>query len=346
MNIPVQEYFTRQAALADIGSQGISKLQRSRVAIVGVGGVGSAIAYYLFRSGVGYIRVIDQDVVLESNLQRLHGIDYRDIYQPKAEALTRRLSEFQLSCKIEPLVETLTRRNSSELLNGVDLIIDGLDNFRGRYIVNEYSVTESVPYLFTSSIGHQIHIALFAPPSTGCLECVMPGVVDRPEESCESIGVAVTATGLAGSFAASVAVRGLLNLSTDALGNILTLDLVGPEFILSKLNKRESCNVCGYSSNYTSGDLESVFMLCGQNTANVLPTQSMRLDLSALSRDLPEDMLLRLSESVIVYKSGPHTVSLFKNGRVIIEGVSREKDAIKIAGQARRLAPQILTSLP
>ncbi len=343
MNIPVPEYFTRQAALADIGSQGISKLQRSRVAIVGVGGVGSAIAYYLSRSGVGYIRVIDQDVVLESNLQRLHSIDYRDIYQPKAEALARRLSQSQLSWKIEPVVETLTRKNSSELLNGVDLVIDGLDNFRGRYIVNEYSVAESIPYLFTSSVGHQIHIALFAPPSTGCLECGMSGVVDRSEESCESIGVAVTATGLTGSFAASVAVRNLLDLSTDVLGNILTLDLVGPDFILSKLNKRESCHVCGDSSNDTSGDLETVFMLCGHHTANVLPSQSMHLDLSALSKDLPKDILLRLSDSVIVYKHGPYTASLFKSGRVLIEGVSNEKDAMKIADQARRRALQIPT---
>lgn len=346
MNIPVQEYFTRQAALRDIGSQGISKLQQSRVAIVGVGGVGSAIAYYLSRSGVGYLRVIDQDIVLESNLQRLQGLDYRDIYQPKAEAIAQRLSESQLSCKMEPVVETLTRQNSSELLNGVDLVVDGLDNFRGRYLVNEYSVAESVPYLFTSSVGHQIHIALFAPPSTGCLECGMPGVVDRSEESCESIGVAVAATGLTGSLAASVAVRNLLDLSTDVFGNILTLDLVGPDFILSTLNKRESCNICGYSGNYASGDLENVFMLCGQNTANVLPTQSMRFDLSALSRDLPKDVLLRLSDSVIVYKSGPYTVSLFKNGRVIIEGVSNEKDAMKIAEQARQLVPQILTSFP
>jgi adenylyltransferase/sulfurtransferase len=321
----------RQATIPEIGPEGIATLQKSRVAIIGAGGVGSAVAFYLSRSGIGHIRLIDQDVVLESNLQRLHSVNYEDIYHAKAEVLASRLSQHHSSCTVEPIVETLTRKNSRLLLDGVDLLVDGLDNFRTRYVVNEFSIGRQVPYLFSSSAGQQVHMSLFSPPSTGCLNCTIPNVPDRPEESCESLGVASTTTGIAGSLAASIAVRYLLKLSTDLMGQLLTIDLAGPDFILTKLRRSESCISCGNPVIPKADASEVVSMLCGYQTANVLPSQNMILDLETLSKSIAEDKLLGLSDSVMVFRQSGRVISLFNNGRVLIEGVSNEQEALKVA---------------
>src|SRR5439155_508819 len=181
------DYFSREISIPGIGPAGLRKLQESSVAIVGVGGVGSAAAYYLARSGVGHLKLIDQDIVESTNLQRLHAATTKDLYHPKAEVIADRLSEQAAWCKIEPVIETVTDRNASALLRDMDLIFDGLDNFRTRYILNQFAVLSETPYLFASAIADQAHIALLNPPKTACLTCIMPQVADRFADSCETL---------------------------------------------------------------------------------------------------------------------------------------------------------------
>src|SRR5712692_1041421 len=159
-NTQESEFFARQLALPEMGPDGVAKLQSSTVAVVGTGGVGSAAAYYLSSSMVGSLRLIDQDIVEISNLARLHGADFKDLYKPKAEVLADTLARTSPHCKAQPIVETLTNRNIDQLLMDADLIVDGLDNFRTRYIVNKYASRTGTPYLFTSSVGEQSHLAL------------------------------------------------------------------------------------------------------------------------------------------------------------------------------------------
>src|SRR2546426_5636342 len=171
MIIKSEDYFSREVAIPSIGREGLRKLQSLSVAIVGVGGVGSSAAYYLARSGVGRLKLIDQDIVESTNLQRLHSATIEDLFHPKVEVLANRLSELAEWCQIEPIIETVTDRNADELLRDVDLIFDGLDNFRTRYILNKSALKSGTPYLFTSAVADQAHIALLSPPKTPCLEC-------------------------------------------------------------------------------------------------------------------------------------------------------------------------------
>src|SRR2546426_6687532 len=238
------DYFSREISIPGIGPAGLKKLQESSVAIIGVGGVGSAAAYYLARSGVGHLKIIDQDIVESTNLQRLHAATMNDLFHPKAEVIANRLSEVAEWCNIEPIVETLTDRNADGLLREVDLIFDGLDNFRTRYILNESALRSRTPYLFTSAIADQAHLALLNPPDTACLECIMPRVIDRFEESCETLGVSPSITGLIGALGTGVAVRFLLGNPDQWSDKLLTLDMAGPEFILAQLAKRQDCDGC------------------------------------------------------------------------------------------------------
>lgn len=326
-----RDYFSRQISIPSIGQEGLRKLQESTVAIFGVGGVGSAAAYYLSRSGVGHLRLIDQDIVETSNLQRLHAATANDLFHPKAEVIADKLSEVAEWCKIEPIVETVTDKNASELLIGVDLIFDGLDNFRTRYILNESSLRDQTPYLFTSAIADQAHLALLNPPATACLECVMPHVTDNFQDSCETLGVNPSITGVAGAIGAGVAIGYLSGNPGHWSESLVTIDVAGPEFLLTKLAKRADCQVCGSGNDETSRPDRLVTFLCGERTANVLPARDQIIEFSKIRTIIPSEKIRLSTSSVLVFREGEFTVSLFRNGRFLIGGVNDEIQAATIA---------------
>src|SRR2546425_8874227 len=292
MSIQTQDYFSREIAIPNIGREGFHKLQSSSVAIVGVGGVGSSAAYYLARSGVGHLKLIDQDIVETTNLQRLHSASMNDLYHPKAEVIADGLSEEAEWCNIEPVIETVTDRNASDLLRDVDLIFDGLDNFRTRYILNQSAVMSETPYLFASAIADQAHIALLNPPKTACLECIMPRVADRFADSCETLGVSPSITGLTGSLGTGVALRFLLGNPNQWSEKLVTVDMAGPEFLLTKLAKRHDCEGCGNRNGDRSGSDRLMTFLCGEHTANVLPLKDLTIELSKIGNGIPPDKIL------------------------------------------------------
>jgi len=331
MIIKSEDYFSRQVAIPSIGREGLHKLQSLSVAIVGVGGVGSSAAYYLAKSGVGRLKLIDQDIVESTNLARLHSTTSEDLFHPKVEVLADRLSEPGKWCEIEPIIETLTDRNADGLLRDVDLIFDGLDNFRTRYILNKYAVRSGTPYLFTSAVADQAHLALLNPPRTACLECVMPHVADRFEDSCETLGVSPSIIGLAGALGTGVALRFLLAHDSGWDDHLVTVDMTGPEFLVAKLSKRQNCKGCGSNHDSTSEPARAVTLLCGEHTANVLPPENMTLELKKVGSRIPAEKVLLSTASVLVYRHGAFTVSLFRNGRLLIEGVENENQASSTA---------------
>jgi len=330
---PIRErsqYFARHASVHGVGNEGLEKLRNARVVVVGCGGVGSAAADYLARSGIGYLRLIDQDIVDVSNLHRLHGASVGDVYQPKAEVIANTLSRNMPWLKVQAIVDTVRGATAEDLLGGVDLIVDGLDNFRTRYVLNNYSIRARVPYLFTSAIANQGHAALFQPPNNACLECIFPSLVSSPNESCESLGVTSSVVTTIGAIAANEAVKFLLGQTSRLAGSLLTLDLDGPDFIFSTLSKRVDCGECGEIRRTVGGGWDErgvVTILCGETSASIIPRSPQQLDLESISLKLrPEDML-SCSPNVLVYREDGAVISLFKNGRLILNGIKSEADA-------------------
>src|SRR5436309_8078252 len=298
------QYFARHASVHGVGTEGVEKLGNARVAVVGCGGVGSAAADYLARSSVGFLRLIDQDIVDVSNLHRLHGASASNVYQPKAEVSANTLSRNMPWLKLQAIVDTVRGANTEELLVGVDLIVDGLDNFRTRHVLNNYSIRTRVPYLFTSAIANQGHAALFQPPNTACLECIFPSLVSSPNESCESLGVTSSVVATIGAIAANEAVKFLLGQTSRLASSLLTLDLAGPDFGVSKLPKRPDCRECGATptAKHWGSDQGEVSILCGENTANVIPRKMQKLDLDRISLRLGAREVLACSANVLVYR--------------------------------------------
>src|SRR5260370_1785345 len=270
MNMQMTDYFARQTAVQEVGINGLKRLQSAKITIVGAGGVGSAAASLVGSQGIGHLKIIDQDIVEKSNLHRLLSMDQGDLHLPKAEALARKLNLRHPWTRTEAMVETLRSGNSRELLVHTDLILDGTDNFRSRYVLNRFAVENKIPYLFTSAIANQAHLSLFNHPETPCLECLIQDTVSSSADTSETLGVTPTTVGIIGTLAAAEAVKRILGLPTNILGHLLTMDLAGPDFVFTRITKRHDCRACN-GSPPEAVHRDSVVMLCGDNTANVLP---------------------------------------------------------------------------
>jgi adenylyltransferase/sulfurtransferase len=332
MNAQMMDYFARQTAVQEIGIAGLKKLQSAKITIVGTGGVGSAAAYFLASQGIGHLKLIDQDIVEESNLHRLLGVDHEDLHAPKAEALARKLNSRHPWTRTEAIVETLRTGNSRELLDQTDLVIDGTDSFRSRYVLNRFAAENRIPYLFTSAIANQGHLSLFNPPETPCLECLIQDSGSMSAESCETLGVNPTTVGIVGTLAAAEAVKRILGLPTNILGHLLTVDLAGPDFVSTTITKRSDCGVCNGSPS-EAVHRDNLVMLCGDNVANILPGRDVVIDLQTLNTKVSRESVIASSESVFVYTKQLHRVSVFKTGRLLIGNVRTEEAAKQVASE-------------
>ena len=332
MKVQMQEYFSRQSAVHEFGQEGLKQLQQATVVVVGTGGVGSSAAWFLASLGIGHLTLIDQDLVEVSNLHRSTGIDHHDLNVPKAEAVAGAIRSRYPWTMTKTVVETLRRENGDELLGGSDLLLDGTDNFWTRQILNRFSIKNKIPYLFTSAIANQGHLSLFDPPITPCLECIIPGQGPNSNDSCEVLGVTSTAVGLVGCLAAMEAAKKMLRLPTNIRGHMLTVDLLGPDFLRTTILRREDCKACRNISPVEKPQ-GRVIMMCGEDTANILPQKDISINLLSLTSKIPRKNIIASSESVVVYSRKGHRVSVFKTGRLMIDGVSTEKAASQVAGE-------------
>lgn len=332
MNVQMQDYFSRQSAVREFGNEGLKRLQDATIAVVGTGGVGSAAAWFLASLGVGHLILIDQDIVEDSNLHRLIGVEHYDRNLPKAEAVARKIKSRFPWTTTKSIVETVRAENSASLLEGSNILLDGTDNFWTRRILNRFAIKKKVPYLFTSAIANQGHLSLFNSPTTPCLECVIPRLESNSKESCETLGVTSAIVGLVGNLAAMETAKHILGLPTELRGRMLTIDLLGPDFISSGLAKNMDCEACGSGSRskYTQG---KVVMMCGETTANVLPKKGVSVDLQAFAAMIPREKLIAASRSVVVYDREGHKVSVFGTGRLLIDRISGEESALEIASE-------------
>src|ERR1700733_2623614 len=165
------ERYSRQVLFRGVGVEGQRKLTGSRIAVVGCGATGSAIVSLLARAGVGTIRIIDRDYVEPSNLQRQSLFDETDAAEslPKAIAAARKITLFNSQIVVEPQVADVTPANIHALLAGAELILDGTDNFETRYLINDFAVKNSTPWIYTAAVGSYGVTMNVLPGQTACL---------------------------------------------------------------------------------------------------------------------------------------------------------------------------------
>jgi molybdopterin/thiamine biosynthesis adenylyltransferase len=239
-----KEFYSRQIAIRELGKVGQQKLAMSRVAVVGVGGLGTVSALYLALVGVGYIRVIDDDVIEGHNLHRQILYTLEDVHCPKAKVAAKRLVQVNPLVEVEAVIENVNSSNVDCLLAGIDCVVDGLDNMLTRYIVNRACVRASVPYVFGAVRGFEGNLSVFSSPETGCLECLIPNLSGGNMQTDEIRGVLGATPGIIGSLQAMEVIKLLTGVGSTLKGKLLVCDFSDMDFSTINITKNLCCPSC------------------------------------------------------------------------------------------------------
>lgn len=239
------ERYARQIVLRGFGFEGQERLRRAKVCIVGLGGLGSVASLYLAAMGVGYLRIVDKDVVEKVNLHRQILYDDSMVGKPKAKVAEARLRKLNPEVKVEGLNLEVEEENAEKILEDVDLVVDGLDNFKTRYLVNRTCFKLKKPYVYASVLESYGSVSVFKPGETGCLECVFRDVRDEDLPACEKVGILPPAVGAVASIEVSEAVKLILGWKPNLQGRLAFIDLSSLSFHLFDLPKDPRCPVCG-----------------------------------------------------------------------------------------------------
>jgi adenylyltransferase/sulfurtransferase len=328
-------YYSRQLVLTEIGTIGQRKLKEARILVAGVGGLGCQLAVQLASMGVGFLRLADRDVVEISNLQRQHlyGVDV--IGFPKVEAAEMRLHKVNPFIEVEELPVSVNERSADRLVEGVDLVVDGLDRLTPRLALNRACVSHNIPYVYGAVITHVGNVSTIIPGETPCLECWQGGVDEANVPTCATVGVMPPAISIIASLQVSEAVRLILGEKPRLAGKLLYLDL--DDLSLEKINlaRAESCKACGGGAHKrVKGD--AVEEICGRNGKRVFtftPETPLSLDLHVAEFKLDSLYLkkrLRTRLGLTFEGAKGLTGSLFTTGVAVIEGAESRVDAVKI----------------
>jgi len=241
--------YSRQVLFSHIGSRGQKLLMGSSAVIAGCGGLGSVLANNLARAGVGRLRIIDKDIVEESNLQRQLLFSEEDVKNssPKAVAGAKRLKEINSNIEIEAVYEEIGRSNINEFIQGFDLVLDGTDNFPTRYIINRACVEASVPFVY-GAVAASFGMVFNVIPGEGkCLQCLFP---EEPKGenvlNCNTVGIINTAVYIIASIQSTEAFKYLSGNKKDMVKGLINIDIwdLSLDIIKVKIDKDNKCPVC------------------------------------------------------------------------------------------------------
>jgi molybdopterin/thiamine biosynthesis adenylyltransferase len=322
-----EERYSRQILFRGIGAEGQQRLAAGRVAVVGCGATGSALASLLARAGVGTLRIIDRDYVEASNLQRQSLFEEQDAAEslPKAIAAARKISAFNSEIVVEARVEDLVPGNIHVLLEGMDVIIDGTDNFETRYLVNDYAVKNSLPWIYAAAVGSYGVTLNVLPGKTACLACIFPDTPQGMVETCETSGILNSAVNLVASIAATEAMKLLIGgTAAEQLRNTLwSFDVWSNEQAeIAAAHPRAGCRACGDRDFvHLAGEGRPHITMCGRNSVQI-HERSRPIDFAEMQRRLEAHGVVRHNEFVLKFWREPYEMTLFPDGRAIIKGTT------------------------
>jgi len=238
------ERYSRQIILKKIGVVGQKKLLKSKILIIGAGGLGSPIAIYLAAAGVGNIGIVDKDNVEISNLGRQIIFSTEDIGQKKSFVSVRKLKKINPDIKLINFNENLNLKNINRIAKNFDIIIDGSDNFTTRFLVNDYCL-KNKKILVSGAISKfdgQVYTFNFTKKKSPCLRCFIPNIPDNPDiDNCEYDGVLGALAGIIGTIQANEVIKEILDIGDTLCGYILIINALTLTFRKVKLNKRSDC---------------------------------------------------------------------------------------------------------
>lgn len=328
---------SRHRRFPAIGDEGQTRIERARVVVIGCGALGSHSADLLARAGVGrdggFLRLVDRDYVDATNLQRqaLYDEDDAARARPKALALAQHIAKIDSSLRCEPLVRDFNSSNAVEFVSGADLIVDGTDNFRTRFLINDVAIAAGLPWIYGAAVASHGAVAIFVPGMTPCLRCLLEFLPPLGSaESCDTAGIITPLPAFVASMQVAIALRWIVETQFDQ--GIATFDLWKLGLLrrsLQTVTKKIGCLSCGTGElPALKGDTEQLVTLCGRNSVQLYSSLDVDLD-GAARRFAPIGAVSRHPQSVTAtIEEG--LITLFDDGRVIVEGTTDPLEAKSI----------------
>lgn len=271
------------------------------------------------------MRIIDRDYVEPSNLQRQSLFDESDATDsmPKAIAAARKITAFNSQIVVEPHVADLVPSNISSLLDGVQLLLDGTDNFETRYLINDYAIQQSLPWIYTAAVGSYSVTLNVLPGQTSCLACVFPDSPLGAVETCETSGILNSAVNLAASIAATEALKVLVGATGQLRRTLLSFDVWSNQRAeVAASAPRAGCRACGQRNFiHLAGEGRPHITLCGRNSVQIHERQRP-LDLVDMGERLRPHGAVRHNDFVLKFWREPYEMTIFPDGRAIIKGTT------------------------
>jgi|TARA_Y100000310_G_scaffold22935_2_gene21941 adenylyltransferase/sulfurtransferase len=260
--------YIRQEIFREIGKEGQDKLRNGTVAIVGLGALGSVSAELLARAGIGKLILIDRDIVELSNLQRQSLFDENDVGKAKSIQAKVHLDEINSEIQIISVVDDLNSDNIDKIINNkINLILDCTDNLETRFLINDFSIKNNIPFIYSSAVGSKGYVFDVIPDKTACLKCFL--IESKALDTCETVGVLNTITHLISSIQVNEAIKILLDKEYEK--QLLFFDIWKNELTKIKINKNENCICCVQNQfeHLTGKKSSRIIKMCGKDLFQV-----------------------------------------------------------------------------
>jgi molybdopterin-synthase adenylyltransferase len=321
--------YARQMTAYQIGESGQRRIAAGSVVVAGCGALGSVIASLLVRAGVGRIRLLDRDFVELHNLQRQFLYDEDDVREglPKAVAATQKLLRINSEITIEGLVADLNSDNAERLLADCDVVLDAIDNFEGRYLINDVCVSTGTPWVYGAVIGAYGVTMTVRPGQTACLRCLFPdapapGTVD----TCDTAGILGPTVAVIAALQATEALKLLVGAEADLNPGLLQVDVWDGELQRTAVPRQADCQTCvrrefPYLQAATTSRSTS---LCGRDAIQIGMVGAPQLDLTALAARLAQVGEVTANAFMLRLAVDGYELNVFPDARAIIKGTTDE----------------------
>jgi molybdopterin-synthase adenylyltransferase len=322
------ERYSRQMRFAAIGEAGQRKLLESRALICGCGALGSVLANTLARAGVGKLRLVDRDFLEMNNLQRQVLYDEDDVRSglPKAIAAQNRLKRINSQIEVEAIVADIDHTNIGQLLQDVDVLLDGTDNFETRFLLNDAALKYGIPWVYGGCIGAEGQTMTILPGQTACLRCLMsesPPPGSTP--TCDSAGILAPIINLIASIEAMEAIKILVGDEHSTSRELAVFELWENQSRRVKLDGLfqgfEHCACGGKDFPWLDGKQGShTAVLCGRNAVQLTFPQRSEMSLESLAKKLQDVGTVLVNRFLLRLEVDKYVVTVFRDGRTIVGG--------------------------
>ncbi|MFO8110591.1 MAG: ThiF family adenylyltransferase [Thermoplasmata archaeon] len=319
--------YSRQTVLPEIGDEGQKVLSEGQVAVIGLGGLGSVMAEVLARAGVGGLKVIDRDVLELSNLQRQALYEEEDVGKAKAELVKEKLSHINSEVDVDARVIELGAKNVEKFIGGVDIVLDATDNMKTRFLLNDACVKNEVPWIYTSILGTYGMTMDIIPGKGPCLRCLIDTMPDPGSmETCATAGVLFSLPRILANTAATEAVKYLVKAETR--DTLLAIDIWKNDYEQINVSQRNDCLCCVEREfEYLKKEDDFTTSLCGRDAVQVTPDEEIEIDLNKFVSDYGGK---KIGRSLVKFEVEEHQLTLFKDGRLIVDGTDDPHKAVSI----------------